>query len=257
MRILVTNDDGFHAAGLQALWQSLEGLGEVWVVAPDRERSGVSHSITLHSPLRIHRQGERAFTVDGTPADCVYLAANHVLREAPPDLVVSGINHGPNLADDITYSGTVAAALEATMLGIPAVAVSLCVRSRTADFSASARFTRSVVRGLERHRLPAGVLLNVNVPEASDGASYRITRQGRRSYGREVIANTDPRGRPYYWIGGDEQAHEDRPGSDANAVNDETIISVTPLHLDMTHDPTREAMLRWDLPGAVLRGSER
>lgn len=257
MRILVTNDDGFHAAGLQALVKCLEGVGEVWIVAPDRERSGASHSITLHTPLRIHRLGERAYTVDGTPSDCVYLATNHLLRGAPPDLVASGINHGPNLADDITYSGTVAAALEATMLGIPAVAISLCARSRPADFTAAARFAQSLIAGLERQRLPKGVLLNVNVPEDSDGESYRVTRQGKRAYGRDVVVKTDPRGRPYYWIGGDELAHEDLPGSDANAVNDEATISVTPLHLDMTHDPTREEMLGWELPGAVRRGDAR
>lgn len=249
MRILVTNDDGIHARGIQALAAALEPVGEVWVVAPDRERSGASHSITLHSPLRMVPAGERRYMVDGTPGDCVYLTVNHLLKHARPELVVSGINHGPNLADDITYSGTVAAALEATMLGIPAVAFSLCGRGEL-DFGPAARFAASLVSAFSSHRLPKGALLNVNVPRSSDGVTYRVTCQGKRSFGQEVIENTDPRGRKYYWIGGDELAHEDVPGSDCNAVYDEGVISVTPLHLDLTHERTRESMLGWTLPGS-------
>lgn len=256
MRILVSNDDGIQSAGIRALAEAMGPLGEVWVVAPDTERSAASHSISLHRPLRIHKQGERAFAIDGTPADCIYLALNHILRDARPDLVVSGINHGPNIADDITYSGTVAAALEATMLGIPAVAFSLCVRGSKGDFGPAARFARSLVAGLAQQTLAKGVLLNVNIPAQSDGGSYRITRQGKRSYGAEVIEKTDPRGRKYYWIGGDELAHEVIPGSDATAVYDEKVISVTPLHLDQTHDMTRSAMLEWTLPGATRIGGE-
>jgi len=250
MRILVTNDDGVHAQGIAALAGALEPGHEVWVVAPDRERSGASHSITLHSPLRLTEFGPRRYMVDGTPGDCVYVTVNHLLKAARPDLVVSGINHGPNLADDLTYSGTVAAALEATMLGIPAVAFSLCARGGGLDFVPAARFARSLVEAIAQHRLPRGTLLNVNVPRACDGASYRVTRQGKRSFGQEVIENTDPRGRKYFWIGGNELAHEDLPGSDCNAVYDEGVISVTPLHLDMTHDAALAAMQGWSLPGA-------
>lgn len=253
MRILVTNDDGVHSKGLDALADSLREVGEVWVVAPDRERSGASHSITLHSPLRLSKVDDRRYSVDGTPGDCVLLAVNHLLRDQRPELVVSGINHGANLADDITYSGTVAAALEATMLGIPAVAFSLCGRGAGLDFSAAARFARSLVLGMGAHRLPKGALLNVNVPGGSDGATYRVTRQGKRSYAQDVVEKLDPRGRRYYWVGGDELAHESIPGSDCNAVYDEKVISVTPLHLDMTHDATREALLGWVVPGAVPR----
>lgn len=252
MRILVTNDDGVRSAGLKALADALRPLGDVWIVAPDRERSAASHSISLHRPLRIIRIDERVFAVDGTPSDCVYLAVNHLLRDERPGLVASGINHGANLADDITYSGTVAAATEATMMGIPSVAFSQCGRGEQ-DFSGAARFANGLVQTLQRRRPPRGVLLNVNVPPGSDGTSYRITRQGARSYGAEVIEKQDPRGRPYYWIGGDELAHEHIPGSDANTVYDEGLISVTPLHLDMTHDPTREEMLSWEIPGATRK----
>jgi len=248
MRLLVTNDDGIHAAGIAALAAAVEGLGEVWVVAPDRERSGASHSITLHSPLRITEVGERRLMVDGSPGDCVYVAVNHLFKDDRPALVVSGINHGPNLADDITYSGTVAAALEATMLGIPAIAFSLCGRGNR-DFTADARFARGLVSTVLDQGLPRGTLLNVNVPAGSDGEAHRITRQGKRSYLQEVLEKVDPRGKRYYWIGGDELAHEDIPGSDCNAVYDEKVISVTPLHLDMTHDPMRREMETWRIPG--------
>ena len=254
MRILVTNDDGVQAQGIAVLADALQGLGEVWVVAPDRERSGASHSISLHSPLRLLSHGERRFAVDGTPGDCVYLAINHLFKDERPALVVSGINHGANLADDITYSGTVAAALEATMLGIPSVAVSLCGRGAQRNFAPTAAFTRSLVEQVLAHPLPQGVLLNVNVPPESDGVRYRITRQGRRAYLQEVIEKIDPRGKPYYWIGGDELAHQDIPGSDCNAVYDEKVISVTPLHLDMTHDPLRRTLESWSLSGAVRVG---
>jgi 5'-nucleotidase len=256
MRILVTNDDGVHSRGLKALAEALEPLGEVWVVAPATEQSATSHSISLHRPLRMSRISERVHAVDGTPSDAVYLGMNHVLREARPELVASGINHGANLADDITYSGTVAAAIEATMLGVPAVAFSLAQRGGEFEFGAAARFARSLVSTMQTKRLPRGVLLNVNVPPQSDGATYRVTRQGRRSYGAEVLVKQDPRGRPYFWIGGDELAHEDVPGSDANAVYDEKIISVTPLHLDSTHDPTRHDLLSWELPGSRRRGDD-
>lgn len=256
MRILVSNDDGVEAAGIIALAGALAPLGEVWVVAPETEQSGTSHSISLHRPLRLRERGPRWYSVDGTPSDSIYLAINHVLRDRRPDLVVSGINHGANLADDITYSGTVAAAVEATMLGFPAIAVSLAQRGGPWDFTPAARFARKLVEGMQgtNKKPPRGVLLNVNVPRDSDGERYRITRQGKRSYGAEVVEKNDPRGRPYYWIGGDELAHEHLPGSDANAVIDERVISVTPLHLDMTHDLTRSRMLEWSFPGTTRVG---
>jgi len=253
MRILVTNDDGVHAPGLKALAEAMRTLGEVVVVAPEHEQSGTSHSLSLHRPLRIKEHGPDRFGVDGTPSDSVYLALNHVLKGRAPDVVVSGVNHGANLGDDITYSGTVAAAMEATMIGVPAVAFSLAQRSGPWDFAPAVRFAASLVSTLASQRLPRGVLLNVNVPRDSDGVSYRVTRQGRRSYGQDVLEKHDPRGRPYYWIGGDELAHVDLPGSDANAVYDERIISVTPLHLDYTHDATRADVEGWTLPGTRRR----
>jgi 5'-nucleotidase len=254
MRILVTNDDGVRSPGIRALAQALSEIAEVWVVAPDQERSAASHSISLHRPLRIAKLEERIYTTDGTPADCVYLAVNHLMKDGRPDFVASGINHGANLADDITYSGTVAAALEGTMLGIPSVAFSLCVRGKALEeLPASARFARNLMEGMQHHRLERGVLLNVNIPPGSDGVTYRITQQGKRAYGAEVIEKEDPRGRRYYWIGGDQLAHEEIPGSDAEAVYDEKIISVTPLHLNMTHQATRREMESWQFPGTARR----
>jgi len=250
MRILVTNDDGVRSRGIEALAAALAPLGEVWVVAPDREQSAASHSISLHRPLRLQQLGPRTFAVDGTPSDAVYLGVHHVLRDARPDLVASGVNHGANLADDITYSGTVAAAMEAAMMGLPAMAVSLCARGPALDFGPAARFAHALASGLAGHRLAPGVLLNVNVPAASDGTRWRATRQGRRSYGAGVVEALDPRGRPYYWIAGDELAHADLPGSDANAVLDEGVVSVTPLHMDFTEDAVRRALADWELPGA-------
>ena len=227
---------------------------------PSRQNQTVcaaSHSISLHVPLRISKVADRIYSTDGTPADCVYLAVNHLLKSQRPDFIASGINHGANLGDDITYSGTVAAAFEGTMLGIPSVAFSLCMRGRGSEhLPAAARFARAMLKAMAAQPLAPGVLLNVNIPPGSDGETYRVTRQGKRAYGAEVIEKEDPRGRRYYWIGGDELAHENLPGSDANAVYDEHIISVTPLHLNMTHEPTREAMLSWQVPGAVARGGQ-
>jgi 5'-nucleotidase len=226
---------------------ALEPLGEVWVVAPDREQSAASHAISLHRPLRISRVRERWYAVDGTPADCAYLAINHLMKENRPRLLVSGINHGANLADDVTYSGTVAAAMEGCLLGVPAIAISLVAR-RQFDFQHAARFAHALVRAaLEAP--PRRMLLNVNVPGGVEPRGYRITKLGKRSYGYEVVENVDPRGRKYYWIGGSEFQHEDIPGSDCNVVLREQLISVTPLHLDLTEFPTMSELERWTLDG--------
>jgi 5'-nucleotidase len=247
VRLLLSNDDGIASPGLRALREALQDLGEVWVVAPDREQSAASHSISLHRPLRLDKLGEREFAVDGTPTDCVYVALNHLMAKSPPDLVVSGINHGPNLGDDITYSGTVAAAFEAVILGVPAFAVSLVARPPR-DFSAAARFSRALAEALAKTRLPRGTLLNVNVP-AGAGERYKITRMGKRSYGNLVEERTDPRGRRYYWIGGDEAQHEGTPGSDCHAIYDEKIISVTPLQLDLTSYALIDELRGWTVGG--------
>jgi 5'-nucleotidase len=255
VRILVSNDDGVEADGLQALALALLPLGEVTVSAPDREQSATSHSISLHRPVRIDElppwgpSGEIArHAVDGTPTDAVYVGVHQVMRGAPPDLVVSGINRGANLSQDILYSGTVAAAMEAAVLGLPAFAISLVGRTGPRDFGPAAAFARTLAPEVIRRGLPAGALLNVNVPPGAP-RGVRITCMGSRSYLAAVVQKMDPRGRAYYWIGGDEQAHEDVPGSDCNAVFDERCISVTPLHLDLTQVALVGELATWNLPG--------
>lgn len=253
VRILVSNDDGVEAPGLRALAEALAQLGEVVVCAPDRERSATSRSISLHRPLRLEQmppwQAIQRWAVDGTPTDAVYVGLNHLMKDRPPDLVASGINRGPNLANDVHYSGTVAAAMEGCVGGVASFAISQ-VSGR--EYGHAARFAAALARQMAQKGLPKGTLLNVNVP-SGEPAGARITRIGRRTYAPGVVEKLDPRGRAYYWIGGDEQAHENVPGSDCNAVFDERLISVTPLHLDLTHEKLVEELSRWELPG-LLRG---
>ena len=234
MRVLVSNDDGLWSPGLQTLVSAIEPIAEVWAVAPDREQSAASHAISLHRPLRMHRIRERQYAVDGTPTDCIYLAMNHVMKDRRPDLVISGVNHGANLADDVTYSGTVAAAMEGALFKVPAIAVSLASKTRTWEFSHAAQFARALAQTVIARPLPHGALLNVNVPDGPV-KGFAFTRLGKRSYGQVVDERRDPRGRQYYWIGGDEQGHENIPGSDCNATYDDGLVSITPLHLDLTH----------------------
>ncbi|HET6440395.1 MAG TPA: 5'/3'-nucleotidase SurE [Anaeromyxobacter sp.] len=257
MRVLLSNDDGVQAAGLRALAQAFAG-DEVWVVAPDREQSASSHAISLHRPLRLVEVAPRWYAVDGTPTDAVYMGLCLVLKANPPDVVVSGINHGPNLGNDVHYSGTVAAAIEGALLGVPAVAVSLAAPPPH-DFEPAARFSVSLVRRMlaeasrEARRVP--FLLNVNVP-AGPVRGYRLARLGRRTYGNEVVEKTDPRGRKYYWIGGEGGARsEDIPGSDCNTLA-EGLAAVTPLKLDPTHDAVLETLGRVEVPG-YERGRDR
>ena len=245
MRVLLSNDDGVHAAGLAALAAAFPD-DEVWVVAPDREQSASSHAISLHRPLRIVEVGERRFSVDGTPTDAVYLALNHVLRGRPPDLVLSGVNHGPNLGNDVLYSGTVAAAMEGALLGVSAIAVSLAARPPQ-DFGPAAAFAAALARGIAASRSPTPVLLNVNVPPGPV-MGFRFTRLGVRTYGNEVVEKQDPRGRSYFWIGGD-ASHRDIPLSDCNTVFDDGLVAVTPLHLDLTHDGILSGLRGLTLPG--------
>ena len=234
MSILLCNDDGIASEGLAKLQQSLASLDEIWVVAPDRDQSAVSHSLSLHRPLRMEQVGARSFAVDGTPTDCVNLAVNGLLKERP-QLVISGINHGANLGDDVTYSGTVSAAMEATLLGIPAIAVSLVAR-QPLDFTTAANFARQLAAAVLRDRLPPDTLLNVNVPDGSAEAirGFALTRMGKRIYGNAIVENTDPRGKKYYWIGSAELDFIDAEGTDFTAVQ-QGLISVTPLHLDLTN----------------------
>ena len=247
-RILVSNDDGYMSDGLRALAGAVEPLGEVWVVAPETEQSAASHAISIHRPLRIRQVRPRWFAVDGTPTDCSYVAVNHLLKERRPALMLSGINHGPNLADDVTYSGTVAAAIEASLLGIPAIAFSLAVR-QDFDFGPAARFARSLAEAALRASPPSQLLLNVNVPGGKEPAGFAVTRLGKHTYGFDVVEKVDPRGRKYYWIGGNEYQHEDIPGSDCNAVLRDGLISVTPLQLDLTADELRPLIASWTVEG--------
>jgi 5'-nucleotidase len=247
-RILVSNDDGIHARGLHALVQAVEPLGEVWVVAPEHEQSATSHSLSLHHPLRIRKQQDRWFAVDGTPADCVYVALNHLLKDGKPTLVLSGINHGPNLADDVIYSGTVAAAMEGCILGVPAIAFSLATR-RTFEFEHAAAFAHSLVKTALASPLPARMLLNVNLPSYGPISGYEVTRLGRHSYGADVIEKEDPRGRRYYWIGGTGYEHVKEPGTDVTAIHDERRASITPLMLDLTQHEFLAPLREWKLEG--------
>jgi len=239
MRILLTNDDGVRAPGLAYLRAALAELGEVWVVAPEREQSASSHALTLNEPLRLAQLEERVFAVSGTPTDCVLMAVRGVrgVLEPHPDLIVSGINHGPNMGDDVTYSGTVAAAIEGRLLGLPAVAFSNTAwkPERLED---SARAAGRIVPLLLEHSLPPNVLLNVNFPDSplAELRGARVTHLGRRIYRDEIIAMVDPRGKPYYWIGGDPPVWEPDDRSDFGAVS-AGFVSITPLRIDWTaHD---------------------
>jgi 5'-nucleotidase len=250
----VSNDDGVLSAGLEALAAAMAPLGEVWVVAPEVEQSAASHAISLHRPLRIRKVRERWYSVDGTPTDCAYLAIHHLMKDELPRIAVAGINHGPNLADDVIYSGTVAAAMEASLLGVPAIAFSLVSR-KAFDFAPAARFAHALVAAALSAALPPRALLNVNVPEGKF-EGYAVTRLGRHSYGNAVVENVDPRGRRYYWIGGNTYQHEDIPGSDCNAVFDQRLVSVTPMLLDLTDEALLQALGRWKVDGFQCRPAE-
>lgn len=236
-RILVTNDDGIFSEGIKLLAAALSEVAEVWVVAPDREQSAMGHALTLSRPLRMQRVEERRFAVDGTPTDCVNLGVLYLLKDNPPDLVCSGINFGLNLGDDVTYSGTVSATFEGTLLGIPSVAFSQEV-GEGFSFEPAARFARRMAEMLLGQELPRDLLLNVNVPAGEvRGASF--TKLGRRVYQQSVIEKLDPRGRKYYWIAGTPQ-WQVASGTDFEAVS-AGRISITPLHLDLTYYPGLES----------------
>jgi 5'-nucleotidase len=239
-RILVTNDDGIDAPGLKLLAKVARSLsGDVWVVAPEQEQSGASHSLTLSRPLRIRKLGRRRFAVDGTPTDCVLLAVNAIMRDARPTLVLSGINAGANLGEDVTYSGTVAAAMEATLLELPAIAFSQHYLDRRAiPWKTAEAHAAAVIRRLTAAPWPRNTLINVNFPAVAAAAVAGIaaTRQGRRKIGDGVVERADPRGRPYYWIGPLRDEAPDMPGTDLNAVT-EGKVSLSPIYLDLTNGP--------------------
>jgi len=246
MHIMVTNDDGIHAPGIRALASALRALGDVTVVAPDRERSAVGHALTLNSPLRVFELHDGFFAVDGTPTDCVNMGI-HSLLPFRPDLVVSGINHGANLGDDVTYSGTVAAAIEATLMGLPAIAVSLATFDRNGYFPEAAQVAVRVARQVIANGLPEDTFLNVNVPNCSaeELNPPLITRQGKRSFVGSIVDKTDPRGRKYYWIGSGEADFNDYEGTDFHAIN-RNHVSITPLHLDLTNYESMKVISAWD-----------
>jgi 5'-nucleotidase len=243
--ILLSNDDGIQAAGLTALAARLADIGEVHVVAPDRERSATSHAISLDQPLRVTQMRPAWQAVSGTPADCVYLGVLKLLPRRPA-LVISGINHGANLGSDLFYSGTVAAAVEAAVRGIPAFAISLDAVADP-DFGQAADFARSLAGAILRLGLPRHTMLNVNVP-SGPSRTYAWTRLGRRVYREQVDHRVDLRGRSYFWIGGPAVASSDEPGTDCAALI-EGHISVTPLDLDLTSHDLRRVLPGWDLEG--------
>ena len=247
MNILVTNDDGIHAPGILALAEALQTLGTVTVVAPDREQSAVSHALTLHHPLRATQLAPNRIAVDGTPTDCVNLGI-HTLLTIKPDIVVSGINRGGNLAEDVTYSGTVSAAMEAMLMGVPAIAVSLVTAGAGSHYGAAATMATRIVRQVFENGLPADTFLNVNIPDLplDEIKPPLITSQGKRQYEGMIVDKVDPRGRNYYWIGSVELNFHDLPGTDYAAIR-KGHASITPLHLDLTNHAAIDLLRAWDL----------
>jgi 5'-nucleotidase len=241
-RILVTNDDGYFAAGINALAAALEAVGEVYVVAPASEQSATSHSLTLTRPLRVRQIAERRYNVDGTPTDCVVLAVTTILKDTPPDIVVSGINHGANLGDDVIYSGTVAGALEGALCGLPGIAVSLLARD--GDFTQAAEFAAKVTRKVLEDGLPSHTILNVNVPPG-EIRGVRWVRQGTKGAETSVTKGIDPRGLPYLWIGAQKFTSDVDPDSDYAAARD-GVVSITPLRVELTDHELLEKWKGWD-----------
>lgn len=230
--ILITNDDGIHSPGLEALVKSLSKLGECVIVAPDRDNSAVSHSLTMNRPLRVTRLESGFYTLDGTPTDCVAIGLNKILNQTP-DLLVSGINPGPNLGDDISYSGTVSAAVEGTMYSIPSLAVSLATEPPY-DFSVAGQIAQKLATLILKQGLPKDTLLNANIPATSTINGIKVTRQGRRLWDDPIQETRDPWGRKHYWIGGGTPHLDSGRDTDGYAIST-GYISVTPIHLDLTN----------------------
>lgn len=244
MRLLLSNDDGYRAPGLAALYQAMSAVAEVHVVAPERDRSGASNSLTLSRPLRAH-DGENGFVfVDGTPTDCVHLAITGLL-EHEPDMVISGINRGANLGDDVLYSGTVAAAMEGRFLGYPAVAVSL-VGHEARHFPTASRVALQVLERLRDEPLPADTILNINVPDVDYGdlRGFEVTRLGHRHKSEPAVRSQDPYGQPVYWVGPQGPEADGGPGTDFHAIRNH-CVSITPLHVDFTRYQAMEQVANW------------
>ena len=244
MHILLSNDDGYLSPGLNILAERLARFATVTIVAPDRDRSGASNSLTLSRPLRPRQLEERLWVIDGTPSDCVHLGIKGLLPEMP-DLVVSGINHGANLGDDVLYSGTVAAASEGRALGLPAIAAS-CQSFAPEYLESAAHWVEWLIRRLDNHPLPAYSLFNVNVPDAPLDriGGVRATRLGRRHPSGQLVRDTDPRGREIVWIGAAGEAEDAGEGTDFHALA-RGWVSVTPIHFDMTRHETMPALEQW------------
>jgi len=242
-RILISNDDGINGPGLAVLERIAATLSDdVWVVVPETEQSGAGHSLTLHHPLRVREVSQRKFAVDGTPTDSVLLAVNHILKERKPDIVLSGVNRGANLGEDVHYSGTVAAALEGTLLGIPAIALSqVFTAPEPVKWVTAERHAAEVIAKLAREGWPRNVLMNVNFPDVDpdEVQGVEMTTQGKRKIGDGLIERLDPRGRPYIWVGPQRRGEPARPGTDIAAI-ERGAISVTPLTVDLTDRATLE-----------------
>jgi 5'-nucleotidase len=233
-KILLSNDDGIRSEGLKALYQELSRFADVLVVAPDRERSAVGRALTLHRPLRAEQVDENWFAVDGTPTSCVYIGIHAIMNGQKPDMVIGGINRGPNLGEDITYSGTVSIAMEGALLGIPSVAFSLAT-FKDFKWKDAARWATKIAEKVYRKGLPEGCCLNVNIPNLpyDEIKGVKVTRQGKKNYTEKVEVRKDPWGRLYYWIGGEEPDWIPEPGTDYWAVKN-GFVSITPIHLDLT-----------------------
>jgi len=242
---LLTNDDGIQAEGLLALKNEIAKIGQVWVVAPDREQSATSHSLTLQYPIRINKIADRFYSVDGTPTDAVMLAVRSILKRKP-DILISGINHGPNLGDDVSYSGTVAAAMEGTILNIPSIAVSN-VNWNAKHFSFAAKFVKKLVLFVLKNGLPKDTFLNVNVPDKKQTLKkYKVTRLGKRLHNDVVIDKISQRAGEYLWIGEQTSIWEKEDDTDYAAIQ-KGYVSITPLHLDMTDYKAMEQLERWKI----------
>jgi len=243
--IFVTNDDGIHSPGLHALQECLLPLGRIVVIAPSRDNSAVSHSLTMHRPLKVERLEDDIYTVDGTPTDCVALGLKKLLNN-PPDLLVSGINTGPNLGDDISYSGTVSAAIEGTMYGIPSIAIS-AGGEQPLDFRAAMQVAVCMAEKTLHNPLPPNTLLNINVPSGGTHGTIKITRQGRRLWENSIHETKDPRGVTHYWIGGGTPVADPQEDTDVHTYN-RGEVSITPIHLDLTnHEGVRFLKEKWDI----------
>lgn len=245
MHFLLSNDDGITARGIEILSEWMQQKGDVTIVAPDQDRSGASNSLTLTSPVRIREIAERTYRVNGTPTDCVHIALTGLL-DSDPDMVISGINAGANLGDDVIYSGTVAAAMEGRFLGLPAIAVSLAYDEKPIHYETAAQAVAFIVERLCHDPLPADTILNINVPDRpwQDIRGFEVTRLGHRHRAEPMVRMLDPRGEPMYWIGPAGAEQDAGPGTDFDAVR-RGYVSITPIHVDLTRYKALEQVARW------------